>query len=47
MRGSDLSPDKLAGRVAEVLTLASLDLAQGALITLDAERSRLRLLPLR
>ena len=47
VRGSDLSPDKLAGRVAEVLALASLDLAQGALITLDAERSRLRLLPLR
>ena len=41
------APDNLASRVAEVLALASLDLAQSALITLDAERSRLRLLPLR
>ena len=46
VRGRDLSPDALAASVSSLVLLAAAELAQGALITLDAGRSRLRLLPL-
>jgi predicted nuclease of predicted toxin-antitoxin system len=47
IRSEDLRPDVLAGRVASTLALLAQALAEGALVTIEPARERVRILPLR
>ena len=46
IRSDDLRPDVLAGRVASTLALLRQALEEGALVTIDPARERVRILPL-
>jgi len=45
IRAADVSPDVIANQVVAALRQMATELAQGALLTVDANRTRLRLLP--
>jgi predicted nuclease of predicted toxin-antitoxin system len=45
LRANDVRPSALASQVNEAITRFRVDLKQGALLTIDAERARVRLLP--
>lgn len=45
VRATDVSPDAIGRQVVAALRQMSTELAQGALLTVDANRTRLRLLP--
>jgi len=47
IRGGDLRPASIGNHVLEALRLMQAELEAGALVTIDPERTRLRLLPLR
>lgn len=47
VRGDDISPETLSAILASALREAREDLDRGALLTIDTQRSRLRILPLR
>ncbi len=47
IRAEDVSPDAIAGVVIAALRQVNAELDEGALLTIEAQRSRLRLLPLR
>lgn len=47
IRMGDLRPETIGDRVAQTLTLCEQELTAGALVVIDPERRRLRLLPLR
>lgn len=46
IRGDDLTPERVAAHVLRVLEQCRDELAQGALVSIDLYRHRLRLLPL-
>jgi predicted nuclease of predicted toxin-antitoxin system len=46
IRSEDLSPDVIGGPVIDALRQMTLELEEGALITVDPKRTRLRVLPL-
>ncbi len=46
VRAADLSPELLAGMIVTGLRRCAAELEDGALLTIDTERQRLRLLPL-
>jgi len=46
IRAGNLDPDRIGDRILSALTQSAEALAQGALITIEADRARLRLLPL-
>ncbi len=46
LRADDLSPEKSAAVVVAALTAASEELERGVVLTIDAKRARLELLPL-
>jgi predicted nuclease of predicted toxin-antitoxin system len=45
-RAGDLSPDTIGGHLIDALRLTEADLEQGALLTTEPGRARIRLLPL-
>lgn len=47
IRADNLSPDVIGEQIVAALKQASSDLAEGALLSVDTARTRLRLLPLR
>ena len=47
IRGEDLRPASIANQVIPALRQMQTELEQGALLTIDSRRTRLRLLPLR
>ena len=47
IRAGDVSPDVIEKRVIDALRQMASELEQGALLTVDTNRTRLRLLPLR
>ncbi len=47
IRGEDLRPASIANQVVPALRQMQAELEQGALLTIDSRRTRLRLLPLR
>ena len=47
IRGDDLRPASIGKQVVQALRQMHAELAEGALITIDPKRTRLRLLPLR
>jgi predicted nuclease of predicted toxin-antitoxin system len=47
LRADDVSPDVQGTRVIAAIRQLNVELTQGALLTIDASRNRLRLLPLR
>lgn len=47
IRARDITPEAIGSRVVASLRQAAGDLAAGALMTIDTDRARLRLLPLR
>jgi predicted nuclease of predicted toxin-antitoxin system len=47
IRAGDVSPDVIGKRVTEALRQLAAELEKEALLTVDADRARLRLLPLR
>lgn len=47
IRAGDVSPEAIGARVAAAVRQLAPELAIGALLTIDAKRNRLRLLPLR
>ena len=47
IRAGDVSPDVIGKRVIDALQQMASELKQGALLTVDTNRTRLRLLPLR
>ncbi len=46
IRSEDLSPDVIGGPVIDALRQMTLELEEGALLTVDPKRTRLRVLPL-
>jgi predicted nuclease of predicted toxin-antitoxin system len=46
IRAEDVSPDVIGGLVIDALRQMSAELEEGALLTIDSNRTRLRLLPL-
>ena len=46
LRASDLSPEAIGGTVVEALRQMEAELGAGALVTIEPDRSRLRLLPI-
>ena len=46
IRADDLSPEAIGGRVVAALWLLAPELDEGALVTVDANRTRVRVLPL-
>lgn len=46
LRAEDVSPESMLGQVVNALRQAEADLVQGALITIEPARHRIRLLPL-
>ncbi len=46
-RASDLRPDSIGRHLIEALRRMEAELEQGALVTIEPERARIRLLPLR
>jgi predicted nuclease of predicted toxin-antitoxin system len=46
IRSEDVSPDVIGGQVIRALNQLAAELDQGALLSIDAARTRLRLLPL-
>jgi predicted nuclease of predicted toxin-antitoxin system len=46
IRAEDVSPDAIGGQIIRALRQLAPELEQGALLTIDANRTRLRLLPL-
>jgi len=47
IRGDDLRPASIGNQVVQALQQMQAELAEGALVTIDPKRTRLRLLPLR
>ena len=47
IRSDDLRPEPLAGRVASTVERLAQTLADGALVTIEPARERVRILPLR
>lgn len=47
IRSMDVSPDVVAAQTIAALRLAEAELEAGALLTIEADRTRLRILPLR
>jgi predicted nuclease of predicted toxin-antitoxin system len=47
IRGDDLRPASIGNQVNQALRQMQAELAEGALVTIDPKRTRLRLLPLR
>jgi predicted nuclease of predicted toxin-antitoxin system len=47
LRAGDLTPDRTGSLILEVLTSRDSELRQGALVTVDETRGRVRILPLR
>jgi predicted nuclease of predicted toxin-antitoxin system len=47
IRAEDVSPDAIGAQVIRALRQLANELEQGALLTIDATRTRMRLLPLR
>jgi predicted nuclease of predicted toxin-antitoxin system len=47
IRAEDIGPEAIAGQVIAAIGQVARDLEDGALLTIDTSRSRLRLLPLR
>lgn len=47
IRADDLSPERIGAAVLAALDQMELELRQGALLTVDVHRARLRLLPFR
>jgi predicted nuclease of predicted toxin-antitoxin system len=47
IRSMDISPDVVAAQTIAALHHAEVDLAAGALLTIEPDRARLRILPLR
>jgi predicted nuclease of predicted toxin-antitoxin system len=47
IRGDDLRPASIGNQVVQALRQMQAELAEGALVTIDPKRTRLRLLPLR
>lgn len=47
IRGDDLRPASIGKQVVQALCQMQTELAEGALVTIDPKRTRLRLLPLR
>lgn len=47
IRAEDASPDLIGGRIVQALRQMAAELAQGALLTIEPSRVRLRVLPLR
>ncbi len=47
LRANDVSPDVIGALVIRAVTQVASDLEEGAVLTIDPKRSRLRLLPLR
>jgi predicted nuclease of predicted toxin-antitoxin system len=47
IRGEDLRPASIGNQVVQALQQMQAELAEGALVTIDPKRTRLRLLPLR
>jgi predicted nuclease of predicted toxin-antitoxin system len=45
IRAEDVSPDAIARQIVAALRQMATELEQGALLTVDANRTRLRLLP--
>jgi len=46
MRTGDVSPESMLGQIVNALRQSEADLAQGALVTIEPARHRIRLLPL-
>jgi len=46
IRAEDVNPDKIGAQVAAALRQMESELQEGALLTVDSSRTRLRLLPL-
>jgi predicted nuclease of predicted toxin-antitoxin system len=46
IRSDRLSPESIGSAVLEAIRMAASELADGAIVTLDPARSRIRLLPL-
>ncbi|MBI1868371.1 MAG: hypothetical protein HYS06_08785 [Methylocystis sp.] len=46
IRGDDLRPASIGARVAQALRAAAREIETGALITIDVNKARLRILPL-
>ncbi|WEK49728.1 MAG: DUF5615 family PIN-like protein [Candidatus Kaistia colombiensis] len=46
IRAGNLDPDRIADRILSALAQSAEALGQGALVTIDTDRARLRLLPL-
>lgn len=47
LRSQDVAPDLMAAKVIQLLERFAQELSQGALISLEPERARIRLLPLK
>ncbi len=47
IRGDNLSPEVIGGRILAALSQTGQELEEGALLSIDVSRARLRLLPLR
>jgi predicted nuclease of predicted toxin-antitoxin system len=47
LRSQDVTPDLMAAKVVDLLARFAQELSQGALISLEPERARVRLLPLK
>ncbi len=47
LRTQDLTPDQLAPKLVDLVRRLATELKQGALVSLDPERARVRLLPLK
>ncbi len=47
LRSQDVTPDLMAAKVVDLVRRLATELAQGALVSLEPERARVRLLPLR
>jgi len=47
IRAASLSPDRIGVRVLSALSRMALELEEGALLSIDTKRDRLRVLPIR
>jgi predicted nuclease of predicted toxin-antitoxin system len=47
IRAQDVLPDRIGGTVVQALRVTETQIKRGALVTIDAERHRVRMLPIR
>ena len=47
LRSQDVTPELMAGKIADLVRRLAAEFAQGALVSLEPERARIRLLPLK